>query len=280
MYVQVLKLITARPLRSVTVIPDFEPALTDSDDVFAEDAEGPFNFEALLTDKTPTDPLADLDDGAVGGLSFAMEYRDSRNAMTRRRITLNGFRPTEGGHYLMRAFCHERKAVRSFRTDRIVSIIDWDGVIWEPLEYFDDLGIRLPLPVGAITAPKRAEPRPGESQRAACADELCILAALSRSDGHLHDYEVERMLDFTADACDRQGLPFEESDRAALDRYIRKLCPDITAVGECLVRLNRREDSVASKRLFRAMVAVMDADGVQAPEEVAFITEVDCEMDS
>ena len=41
MYVQILELITARPLRSVIVIPDFEPALTDSDDVFPEDAAGP-----------------------------------------------------------------------------------------------------------------------------------------------------------------------------------------------------------------------------------------------
>src|SRR3546814_19714527 len=88
------------------------------------------------------------------------------------------------------------------------------------------------LPAAAVEAVKRVGPKPGEVQRAACADELCILAALSRSDGHLHDYEVERMLDFAAEGCDRQVLSFEESDRAAVDRYIRNLCPDMTAVGE------------------------------------------------
>src|SRR3546814_18145300 len=67
MYVQILKLITARPLRSVTVISDFEPALTASDDVFPEDAEGAVDLKALLTDETPADPLADREDGAVGG---------------------------------------------------------------------------------------------------------------------------------------------------------------------------------------------------------------------
>src|SRR3546814_18326970 len=99
MYVQILKLVSARPLRAVTVIPDFEPSLADIDDTFPEDAVGPVNLEALLTDDTPDDPLADLDVGAVGGLSFAMEYSDSRNAVTRRRITLNSFRPPDRGNY-------------------------------------------------------------------------------------------------------------------------------------------------------------------------------------
>src|SRR3546814_15957553 len=67
MYVQFLKPISARPLRSVTVISDFGPALTDSDDVVPEDAEGAVDLKALLTDETPADPLADLEDGAVGG---------------------------------------------------------------------------------------------------------------------------------------------------------------------------------------------------------------------
>src|SRR3546814_11463542 len=66
MYVQILKLITARPLRSVTVISDFEPALTDSDAVFPEDAEGAFDLKALLTDDAPAAPLAALEDGALG----------------------------------------------------------------------------------------------------------------------------------------------------------------------------------------------------------------------
>lgn len=279
MYVQILKLVSARPLRSVTVIPDFEPSLTDNDDAFPEDAAGSIDLEALLTDDAPLDPLDGLDAGAVGGLTFAMEYRDSRNAVTRRRITLNSFRATGDGHYLMRAFCHERKAVRSFRTDRVVSVIDLDGVIWEPLEYFEDLGIRLPLPGPAVLAVKRAAPKPGEAQREVCADDLCILAALSRSDGHLHDYEVETILDFAAEACDRQGLGFSEADRLAVARYVRKLRPDVTAVGESLLRLKRRADPAADRLLLRAMMAVMDADEVQAPEEVAFIAEVACYMD-
>lgn len=280
MYVQILKLVSARPLRAVTVIPDFQPSLADVDDAFPEDAIGPVDLEALLTDDAPDDPLAELAAGAVGGLAFAMEYRDSRNAVTRRRITLNSFRATGDGHYLMRAFCHERKAVRSFRTDRVVSIIDFDGVVWEPLAYFDDLGIRLPLSGPAVMAIKRAAPKPGEAQREACADELCILAALSRSDGHLHDFEVEAMMDFAAEACDRQGMAFGEADRVGLARYVRKLCPDVTAVGESLLRLKRRASPAADKLLLRAMMAVMDADEVQTPEEVAFVTEVACYMDA
>lgn len=62
-------------------------------------------------------------------------------------------------------------------------------------------------------------------------------------------------------------------------RYVRKLRPDVTAVGESLLRLKRRADPAADRLLLRAMMAVMDADEVQAPEEVAFIAEVACYMD-
>ncbi|MEO3429512.1 WYL domain-containing protein [Pelagibius sp. CAU 1746] len=274
MYVQIFKLFTERPIRSAVIIPDFDPELSDSDDVFPEDVEYRIDPVAVLIADQPAGLATDLDDEAIGGLTFAMEYRDSKNAVSRRRVTINGFRESNDGNYLMRAFCHERKAVRSFRTDRIVSVIDWDGVIWEPVDSFGDLGIDLPLPVSGMAISRSTEAKAGEVQREVCADELCILAALSQSDGQLDDLEVEQILDFSADVCDRKGIGFQESDRSALDRYIRRLRPDIHAIAESLLRLKVRNDPESDKRLVRAMIAVMDADERQSPEELAFISEV------
>jgi|GEM_PF-2198376 len=274
MYVQIFKLFTERPVRSAVIIPDFDPELSDSDDIFPEDGERQVDPVAVLVADRPAEPIADLDDGAVGGLTFAMEYRDSKNVVSRRRVTVNGFRGSTDGNYLMRAFCHERKAVRSFRTDRIVSVIDWDGVIWEPVDFFSDLGINLPLPACGMAMTRTVKAKAGEVQREACVDELCILAALSHSDGELHACEVERILDFAADACDRKGIGFDESDRSALDRYVRRLKPDINTIAKSLIRLKARQDPAADKRLACAMVAVMDADDHQSPEEIAFISEV------
>lgn len=46
------------------------------------------------------------------------------------------------------------------------------------------------------------------------------------------------------------------------------------------MRLKRRRDAAADKRLFWAMMAVMNADEAQTSEEVPFIAEVACEVDS
>jgi hypothetical protein len=76
------------------------------------------------------------EDADLWGISIAIEYRDANGMLSRRRITLRRVFHASDGQSCVGCFCHERGAVRTFRFDRIVSVIDADGVVWQPREFF------------------------------------------------------------------------------------------------------------------------------------------------
>lgn len=67
------------------------------------------------------DDEADL--GSLSGLGLILEYEDSRGRSTQRVVTCKQF-SIEGGFQYLKAYCHHREAVRTFRLDRIVDIFD------------------------------------------------------------------------------------------------------------------------------------------------------------
>jgi hypothetical protein len=87
------------------------------------------------------------------GISFSIEYRDANANVTVRGIRIRRFSRTAQGWLCMGAYCYERKALRSFRLDRVVSIIDEDGVIWETRDFFSK---ELHVDLGEFHSPGRA----------------------------------------------------------------------------------------------------------------------------
>jgi WYL domain len=78
------------------------------------------------------------------GVTFAIEYADARNNVTTRRITLRELYRSDDGALYLHSFCHERQALRSFRFDRVQSVIDLDGVVHAPQQFFES-ELRFPV---------------------------------------------------------------------------------------------------------------------------------------
>jgi hypothetical protein len=215
------------------------------------------------------------------GVTFAIEYLDGRNNLTTRRITLRELYRSDDGVLYLQSFCHERQLRRSFRFDRIQSVIDLDGEVHEPRRFFES-ELHFPIDDHATSpaAPARARRMPqvvvtpaapvgalpGRAQRFAARDGLRVLAALGRSDGFLDDAEIGVILDYVIERAAADGVATDDEDRAALLPYLRRQYPRASVLGECLDRLEA-EPEVQRRLFLRHAVALMDADGIQHPAE-------------
>jgi hypothetical protein len=224
-------------------------------------------------------------DDDLWGVTFAIEYIDAKGDSSHRRVTLHDIYVSDAGVIYLSCLCHERKAKRTFRFDRVQSIIDMDGVIHEPQVFFtNELCVSLPMADAAHNTPKRerdtpkAKPprpaeKPGMAQRRAARDGLRVLVALARSDGLLHPEEVEVNLQYIGHKAERAGLPMTEEDCVALTGYLRRQYPSSEVLEECLGRLE--QESVEEQQLLvRSAIALMDADGVQDGAEFDLLMEI------
>ncbi|HWE74607.1 MAG TPA: TerB family tellurite resistance protein [Stellaceae bacterium] len=216
------------------------------------------------------------------GISFSIEYRDANENLTVRRVRIRRFSRTAQGWLCMGAFCYERKALRSFRLDRIVSIIDDDGVIWKTRDFFSkelhiDLGEFL-SPGGPIPLEARKADRPGEALRRRAKDGLDVLVALAHADRVLRDEEVGAMLDYTSHCALKGGIAVTDDDCRALVAYVRRRRPHLATLTQSLRRLEKRS-AEEKQQLLRAAMAVMDADGEEHPEEFKLMMKIRDEIE-
>ncbi|MEO5605584.1 MAG: hypothetical protein ABIR02_08230 [Novosphingobium sp.] len=192
----------------------------------------------------PADPL---------GLFIA--YVDAKGARSERRITarqLSGEPP----RLLLLAFCHERKAMRSFRFDRIV-----EAVCAETGEVY------LAAKLLEALAGEGLAPIPHRLRRA-----VNVLVFLMRCDGHAHPAEWAAI----DDALARYMLRFGggEADHARAMDYAREIAPDCN---DFLIAMRSftHDPEVAQlgRWLDQALAGIIDADGTQSAEEFAWMTE-------
>ena len=267
-------------------LPDFEePEREQKPEKRAHFCVGSDAFQAIAED--------------AAGSTFAIDYLDSKGALSRRRITVREIY-TNGDRTYVQAFCHERGAARSFRFDRIAEVIDIDGECHDPRRFFTDvLGLEFPTaehvsispkptvkPVRAdrLGPPNRAEKlamrttdKPGMAQRRTARDGLRVLVALARADGQLHPEELEVILDYIAEQCDLCGIDMTEPDRAALLPYLKRQQPGSDVLSECLSALNAAP-RIQQRLLIRFAMMLMDADGVQDPAEFDLIMRIQQEL--
>ncbi|WP_158511110.1 WYL domain-containing protein [Azospirillum thiophilum] len=235
----------------------------------------------------------------AAGSTFAIDYQDSKGTLSRRRITMRELY-TNGERTYVQAFCHERRAARSFRFDRIVEVIDLDGECHDPRRFFTEaLGLEFPT-VATVSSPTktpaspvrfeqpaprnrvagpdvRTTDKPGMAQRRAARDGLRVLVALARADGELHPEEVEVILDYIAEQSDLCGVEMTEADRAALLPYLRRQQPGWDVLGDCLSALNTAP-RIRQRLLIRYAMQLMDADGVQDPAEFELVMRIQQEL--
>ncbi len=209
-------------------------------------------------------------DDELRGIRFAIEYRDAVAHLTNRRVTLLSLYETKKQAICLRCLCHERRATRAFRLDRVISVIDMDGVVWQPPARFFTEELKVAFPVGTVPTVSC----PGYTQRAVAKDGAQILMAISHADGHIADEELAVILDYVTYRCAVTNVAYDDQDLQAMSAYFRRQFPDRADLNGCLERLARQTHD-EQKRFIRSAIAVMDADGLQHPEEFNLLLEIE-----
>lgn len=202
----------------------------------------------------------------VSGVTLAIEYRDSRGAESRRRVTLIRLRVDAAGNNILDAFCHERRALRTFRFDRVRAIIDLDG------EVHTDPTAWLVAVLGVVPPWMPDIRAPGATHRRLAGPGALFLVALSRADGQLVVDEAMEILNYMTERADLDGVETTGEDAVALAKWIPTLRPTRDQVEEAARALDLAP-AIERRLLLRAAVRVMDADGVQHPAEFAMVLE-------
>src|ERR1044071_195067 len=170
----------------------------------------------------------ELIDEDVWGITFLIDYVDSRQHRTMRRISLRQlYRGIDSDALYIQAFCYERAAVRSFRFDHIRSLIEMDGTVRDPREFFEEeLGVpvnnggNLRAMAGIAAAspakPKKAQSsgdKPGYAQRRVARDGARLLVWLCDK---VDAARTEVVVDYIAERATLAGLDCATADREAL----------------------------------------------------------------
>ena len=110
--------------------PDFFVSVEPSEDQKNEVQEADFEKELQSAEQAIRFDLEPL--------FLVIDYRDAAGNCSRRRITTRWIEK-RGDVIYVGATCHERRAHRLFRMDRIDGVIDDDGVVEPAVPYFEEI---------------------------------------------------------------------------------------------------------------------------------------------
>ncbi|WPY93184.1 hypothetical protein T8T21_08590 [Limimaricola variabilis] len=205
-----------------------------------------------------------------------IDYCDATGAKTRRRITMRSLSRGPNAP-ILRAICHERRALRAFRCDRIQCFVDEDGVVTECHGFFREImgidlgGLAPAVDPQALNLARRARDR--------LRPMLSVLVAAARSDGHLHPEELDAILRY----AETEALRLEDEGEfdgpitlEVLDQLARLLvhmAPQRSSIENYYER-TRDLSGAAEINFERALREVILADGQIAAGEVAFAEEL------
>jgi hypothetical protein len=262
----------------------------------------------LAERKTPVAPLPvslpDEDDehtlqhageglGHAEGQSFMIEYENAKGEPSRRRVTVWSISIGASGVPCLVCFCHERKAMRSFRIDRIECFIDYDGVVHDDTAAFlrEAFGISIEIAkkrqeVGRLdafymsteVAKLLQEASYEKGERWASIMQLLkadahILSAMSHADGFKHPEELTVMVQWCCRKASKVYPDLSEHEEEAIIRYLQRCRPQEKAlVAACDEVLSRPVDAIVA--LVSTAKRVMNADGVQHPAEAELLEEL------
>ncbi|WP_158272091.1 tellurite resistance TerB family protein [Marinicauda salina] len=220
--------------------------------------------------------------GFAEGQCFGIEYVASDGEESRRRITVWDIKLGKNGIPCLLARCHERNATRQFRIDRIQSIIDLDGEIFEPpteflIEIFGmDPVFARAAETGSVDMPEFREQARIQAERAErwqqirdiVVPEMKILAALSLSDGYMQADERGEIVAHLLSLIAHLEPSLEEEDR--LVELVKRQRPSPGAVDRAIEQVGKypRERLDA---LWATCVRVIEADGQILEEELEFL---------
>ena len=177
--------------------------------------------------------------------------------------------------------------MRTFRFDRIQTVVDLDGVTYPALGFFrDELRVTLAPPapekkpppkwetyVNSLQADVDAElKKPGGPHRTFARAGARVLAALAKSDGVMDAAEVNIIIDYMAEYVADRGYETSAEDRKVLAGHVKRLRPTATTLYYAFKY--DLGDERETERLFRFAEKLIDADGTRSDAEVAMLTDL------
>lgn len=231
-------------------------------------------------DETGTIPLEEV--------YSIIDYVDAKGVATRRRITM---RKVARGPIapVLTAICHERRAIRNFRCDRIECFIDDDGVAETCRDFFRDV---LSVDLDELAPPSTDQPPAvatadtagtafavAREIREHLRPALSVLVTAANCDGEFHPEELDAICQYierelmSGSRCRkfRDHVTIDVLDQ--LTDLVRKMRPSRPSLPDHLQRLAGWPDD--DYALFvRALEHVIVADGTIAAEEADFLEDI------
>lgn len=230
-------------------------------------ARSPAGFRPVLPLEEAGDPVLYGENAgeAINGLSVIIEYRDAKGIASIRQISCIRIEEGHGKQYL-RAFCHQRRALRVFIIQQIAAVIDIETgeLLSAGEEYFSQFTDKqiAASHLGWGLSPK---------QRADLGAGLTMLTFLSRCDGRIHPAETEEIDTFVAAWWMRAEI-WGEIPEEEINAYSRRLAPDVEAFLAAARRVGQSE-SLSSLVASYAMRVIV-ADEIIADEERRWVSQV------
>lgn len=203
---------------------------------------------------------------SLSGLSLVIEYTDSKGATSQRLITCQHYAVRADKEYI-RAYCHHRKSLRSFRLDRIVDVYDAaTGESLSPVQAFfarfsPDSIAKSGLSWGLTVGLK--------------ADLVALINALvfvARCDREFHPSEVSCLEKAITSFWIRMEIE-TDADFDDILKYSHKLAPDGETFWLAMQRF--REAPVLAAVFRRHAQFLIEADGIIRSEEAYYMVEID-----
>lgn len=218
--------------------------------------------DAPLSNKATDRPSYNYD--SVGEV-IGIEYQNASGEASRRWISILGFKQSKAKLWSVYAICLTKNKRCQFRLDRIQAVFNQDGEI---LEISDVFGIDPPTP-------EAVEPNgnSGIVLRRKCRDQLRIMIALAKIDGHLHPSEIEVILSYAESIAAQNHLPFQEAEQQTIERYIRNQHPSGEVIAASLKSLDQ-SDAFIQRDFLWYLRHLIDADRVQSSEEVHLLLNI------
>lgn len=216
------------------------------------------NFEDDESELSNNEEIEDEISSAV-----FISYKNSKNEISNRRITIKTVKRSSNGDIVIGAYCFERKALRTFRADRIIEAIDIEtGEVLDNQEkIFEAFGILEKENISILFTPTIEALKKYRHQ-------LNVLIYLARCDGHFHYAEEEIIVHYLMDVC----FDCNFNDEYLLKR-LRRYYPDGETFYNSLDYLQNKAIPELDK-VARYSAQLIQADGEITKVETNFMTEI------
>jgi uncharacterized tellurite resistance protein B-like protein len=204
----------------------------------------------------------------IDGLALAIEYQHVNGAISSRLITCKSINPNPPG--FLRAHCHLRNDFRTFRVDRIRSIVEMGTG-----EIIDKRGILVFLAPYIEFAADQEKAKAQRLFQRIAGPGIKVLVFLAASDGNVHPAERKVIIDYAQSESHRL-FPYQDFDEVATLRWINHLKPTRNAALGAVQML--MEDLDHFKEFAGTMMTLVRADGHLDEMEDAAIREIIAEV--